>query len=157
MNYKEQADLCPENAFAQRVYIREIEQELSTLRAQLAEKDKKLKEQQGWTCFHCGATFTDEKCAREHFGTQQISEPACKIQGGAIHGILEALRDAEEQLARYYQEDSDVCRSMHAMTTKHAAQLRRCEELGYERGLIAAVDGERLQSQISTAEEKGHN
>jgi hypothetical protein len=127
------------------------QEECRALRAQLAEKDKQLAEQQkGWTCFHCGETFTDEKCAREHFGTQQLSEPACKIQGGAIHGILEALRDAEEQLARYYQEDSDVCRSMHAMATKHAAQLRRCEELGYERGLIAAVDGERLQSQLST-------
>ena len=22
----------------------------------------------GWTCFHCGETFIDEKKAREHFG-----------------------------------------------------------------------------------------
>jgi hypothetical protein len=32
---------------------------------------------------------------------------------------------------------------------KHARQIRRTEELRYEHGLKVAIDGERLQSQLS--------
>ena len=128
-------------------YIADIQE----LEAQLAAANQKLAEQQGWKCFHCGDTFTDEKDAREHFGTQQTSLPACRIEGGAVRGVLTALRDAEEQLARYYDEDGDVSRLMSKMTNRHTEQLRCAEEIGYERGLKDSA------TLLATARQTGRN
>lgn len=59
----------------------------------------------GWTCFHCGETFTDKGSAAEHFGPTPQWEPACV--DGARNGDGELLkrarsaeRDAEALAAR---------------------------------------------------------
>lgn len=54
----------------------------------------------GWTCFHCGDTFTTPGAARDHFGFNPSSDPACRIKVGAERGLLMALRTAEALLAR---------------------------------------------------------
>ncbi|KWN06348.1 hypothetical protein WT83_27070 [Burkholderia territorii] len=54
---------------------------------------------------------------------------------GAERGLLMALREAENRLARYMEEDTDLHRSMYQMQSRHADQLRIAEEAGYERGL----------------------
>lgn len=54
----------------------------------------------GWTCFHCGDTFTTPGAARDHFGFNPSSDPACRIKVGAERGLLMALRKAEALLAR---------------------------------------------------------
>lgn len=53
---------------------------------------------------------------------------------GEYH-LLVALRAAEEQLVSYRSEDGYILRAMQAMQADHAAELRREEEVGYERGM----------------------
>jgi hypothetical protein len=89
--------------------------------------------QHGWTCFHCGETFHSEARARDHFGADPQAEPACIIK--AELGLVVALREAEDQLARYRDEDSDKDRELARMAGDHATALRREEEQGYSRGL----------------------
>jgi len=91
----------------------------------------------GWTCFHCGETFTTPGSARDHFGGSIDAEPGCliRVQLGDERGLLYALRQAEADLARYRNEDSDTDRAMHAMRDDHQRALLREEEKGYARGL----------------------
>ena len=95
----------------------------------------------GWTCFHCGETFTTVGSARDHFGAAPTAEPGCmvRVSLGAERGLLMALREAEKRLARYMDEDTDLHRSMYQMQNRHADQLRVAEEAGYERGLRDAL------------------
>jgi hypothetical protein len=97
------------------------------------------KPEHGWTCFHCGETFKNTGCARDHFGALPTAQPGCllKVNLGAERGLLMALRKVEEQLARHIEEDTDLHRSIHAMQSRHADQLQTAEEAGYERGLRA--------------------
>lgn len=92
-----------------------------------------------WRCYHCGDVFTDDRCARLHFGRDEDSAPACQIKAGAEQGLLGALRDAEYAANDAQQamanECTDAARAYYAATTRHAAALRSVEELGYERGL----------------------
>ena len=52
----------------------------------------------GWTCFHCGETFKTPGGARDHFGSEPLAEPGCKIKAGEERGLLMALRRAEAEL-----------------------------------------------------------
>jgi hypothetical protein len=63
----------------------------------------------GWTCFHCGETFTTVGAARDHFGADQGAEPGCLIDRVALEeggkpergrGLLMALRKAEDEIAK---------------------------------------------------------
>jgi hypothetical protein len=60
----------------------------------------------GWTCFHCGETFTTPSSARDHFGCEPCADPACRIKVGEERGLVMALRKAEVELERYRNEDS---------------------------------------------------
>lgn len=88
----------------------------------------------GWTCFHCGETFTNRICARDHFGADETREAACQIKTSE-GGIIARLRTAEDMLSRYRIEDSDADRRYYAQQAEHASALRREEERGYERGV----------------------
>lgn len=88
-----------------------------------------------WRCFHCDEVFTTEVDARNHFGRDEGSTAACVIKAPGEFALLQALRNAEDELARYRSEDSDVLRAMWSMTSDHAVALRREEEKGYARAL----------------------
>lgn len=91
----------------------------------------------GWTCFHCGETFTTVGSARDHFGTDISDEPGCllKVGIGGERSLLAHLRKAEKELARHIEEDTDLHRTLYTMQSRHADALRSAEEAGYERGL----------------------
>lgn len=91
----------------------------------------------GWTCFHCGETFTTPSAAREHFGPTPNSEPGCcvKVRLGGERGLLNALRKAEARLAKYMDEDTELHQAMRAMQGRHFDALMAAEEAGYARGL----------------------
>lgn len=93
----------------------------------------------GWTCFHCGETFTTEGAARDHFGIDPSADLACRIKVGAERGLLMALRKAEFEIARRRDDDGPtvaaVVDEMRRMQSRHADALRDAEEAGYERGL----------------------
>lgn len=90
----------------------------------------------GWTCFHCGETFTSVGSARDHFGATPEAEPGCmiRVQYGEERGLLMALREAEQELARLRSEDRDA-EQFYRLNAEHTRALREAEERGYERGL----------------------
>jgi hypothetical protein len=94
----------------------------------LTNLDTYMPPEHGWTCFHCGETFTHQMAARLHFGASIHDEPKCQISA-------HKLRAMEQQLRRYQEEDTDLHREIARMKSDHASALRREEEKGYERGL----------------------
>ena len=90
-----------------------------------------------WRCFHCGDTFTraQERWAREHFGRDEGAQPVCLIRSAGESALLTALRNAQDELARYRAEDTDLMRALWVMQADHQVALRREEERGYEKGL----------------------
>lgn len=56
----------------------------------------------GWTCFHCGETFTTVGSARDHFGSTPSSQPGCmiRVQFGDERGLQMALRKVEDEVER---------------------------------------------------------
>lgn len=97
------------------------------------------REPSAWTCYHCGETFTDPNCAREHFGIGEYQDPGCleRVPNGE-RTLLAKLREQEERLNRYRAEDSDTDRAMYAMKADHAQALIREEEKGYAKGVADA-------------------
>lgn len=108
----------------------------------MSDKDY-LKPEHGWTCFHCGETFTTPGSARDHFGFDPTSNPACRIKLGAERGLIMELRKLEteiEDLRRLLHDDaSEAYRLYAAQGARHRTQLVAAEELGYERGLASAT------------------
>jgi hypothetical protein len=90
-----------------------------------------------WRCFHCDEVFSDADSAREHFGYSQMETPGCKlneIEGG----LLGIVRRQEEQLRKFYSEETASYREFYALGAEHSQALRREEEKGYARGLADA-------------------
>lgn len=94
-----------------------------------------------WRCFQCDEVFTDEACARLHFGEYQDCDPICKV--GA-----ERYRDLENQLAAYRSESDEATKEFYALGARHTTRLMREEEKGYERGL---ADGQALAAEYGPA------
>jgi hypothetical protein len=90
-----------------------------------------------WRCFHCGETFTrpQERWAREHFGARDGDTPVCLMRVPGEGSLLSALRKAQNELASYRNEDTELMRALSAMESDHAAALQREEDKGYARGL----------------------
>lgn len=68
-----------------------------------------------------------------HFGKSEHREAACTVD-------VAHLRDLEDQLRSYRNEDTELYRQIARMQSEHATALRREEEKGYERGLQGAQD-----------------
>ena len=93
-----------------------------------SEAIQKLREWEGWRCFHCDEVFHDHAEAEKHFGRRLVSTSACQVD-------LKRFREMELELQSYHNDDSAVLRQMAAMEREHATALRREEEKGYARGL----------------------
>lgn len=95
----------------------------------------------GWTCFHCGETFTTVGSARDHFGAAPDATPGCMVRValGGERGLLSALRRAEEECRKaweaVYNESTEAHKAMYAMQTRHTHALEQAEQAGYERGM----------------------
>lgn len=97
--------------------------------------DTYLRPAHGWTCFHCGETFTTRGGARDHFGMEQSADPACRIKIGEERGLVMALRRAEGLLARYKVAEGDIDRQHYAFLAAHDVARKDAEEAGYAKGL----------------------
>lgn len=106
----------------------------------MSETTERTTPEHGWTCFHCGENFKGAIKAADHFGVRPDQKPGCviKVERGGERGLLNALREAENLIARYMDEDSDIHRLMRQMQNKHNVALCDAEEAGYRRGLRAA-------------------
>ena len=84
----------------------------------------------------CKNNVTGAVDATANLYHDELQTPGCVavLRHGESHR-LDRIRDLEEQLQRYRNEDSDIIRWHAAKSADHAAALRHEEEKGYERGL----------------------
>jgi hypothetical protein len=63
----------------------------------------------GWTCFHCGETFTTPRTARDHFGTTPDEKPGCvlKVELGGQRGLIMELRRLQDENRKLHDDISD--------------------------------------------------
>ena len=111
------------------------EEEVERAAIRSASTTREAAPEEAWRCFFCGDTFTTQVDARNHFGTDQMAQTACQIKAAGEFALLQALRNAEDDLARYRAEDSDILRAMYSAAADHGTALKREEEKGYARGL----------------------
>mgnify|MGYP003385712531 CR=1 FL=1 len=108
----------------------------------------------GWTCFHCGETFTTTGSAQDHFGKTPQARPGCemKVILGGERGLLSALRRTEDQLARWQNEETDLHKMLAREQSRHGDALMAAEEAGYARGLndqtLAMAVAESYQNRV---------
>lgn len=87
-----------------------------------------------WRCFHCDAVLTHPTCAREHFGADESSEPACKLANSSMH-LIRYIRKLEAEVAQYRREDSHALRAIYSKESEYADAVRKAEERGYDKGV----------------------
>lgn len=120
--------------------IAKFETELLAAQTRAAVAERERDEAQScWKCFHCGEVFTDESCAKTHFGRDEQSQSACVIKAGAEGSLVQALRDSEAECANawaiIHNESSEAEKALMSAHARHAQQLAAAENLGYERGI----------------------
>lgn len=66
----------------------------------------------GWTCYHCGETFTEQATAAEHFGLEPGADPTCvrrfrHFKGGEYTFVCEATHsETMEKMVVYRSEEA---------------------------------------------------
>ena len=74
----------------------------------------------GWTCFHCGRTFIDEKLARIHFGERPTAVTKCSAMQEACEAALvydDAIRKCAgdpDRMASFCTAEGDDLDSLYA-------------------------------------------
>lgn len=81
-----------------------------------------------WRCFYCGDVFSTAETAEVHFGSFEGTRPICAV--GAEH-----YREMEAQLRSYQAEIDPASKTFYALGAKHAGEVRRAEEEGYNKGV----------------------
>lgn len=102
----------------------------------------------GWTCFHCGETFTTFGAARDHFGATPEAEIGClinKVRPGEERGLLMALRKSEaivEALrARVLVETIQSTKALEqALKQKNRAEAAEAREAALAGALEPLID-----------------
>lgn len=71
----------------------------------------------GWTCFHCGETFKQERQARWHFGATATARPGCMLRVDPFEerGFLKLFRREEERAAALEAENAALRRELEPL------------------------------------------
>ena len=105
----------------------------------MAEKTTYPQPRHGWTCFHCGETFTTPGGARDHFGFDCSCEPACRIKVGEERGLVMALRRAEQEVERLltalHNENTEALKALRRVQSQIGEHARAAEQSGYDKAL----------------------
>lgn len=89
-----------------------------------------------WRCFHCDDVFTNVTHAAAHFGIDQMQQPGCvKVLRNGENYLLDRIFTLQQELKRFYDEDSDIMRWRAAKSIQHSHELRSEEERGYNKGV----------------------
>lgn len=90
-----------------------------------------------WRCFHCDSTFdgteVGRRAAAAHFGAMDDT-PTCKIEEWH-QPLAEYVRELNNDLAEYRDDDSKVIRAMVIMASNKASEVRLAEERGYAKAI----------------------
>lgn len=63
----------------------------------------------GWTCFHCGETFTKPGSAADHFGDDPSQRPGCVMKlANGDRGLIMELRKAVRQGQRLADRNENL-------------------------------------------------
>lgn len=91
-----------------------------------AETDTYQPPEHGWTCFHCGETFTNAYRARDHFGADPSATPGCllKVEHGEERGLLMAFRRLELANERLRRDIEDETTSTKLFYARLKSELR---------------------------------
>lgn len=114
----------------------------------------------GWTCFHCGETFTTVGNAEDHFGATPIALPGCllKVQLGNERGMLMELRKLQEENTRLHTEISDEVWNDRAFYARLELDLmsygpfRKCKTIQDVFNLYDSMEGRALAAEERVAE-----
>lgn len=112
----------------------------------------------GWTCYHCGETFTTWGSAEDHFGKTPQDVAACKLGGerGLVMELRKAKAMAEEQLQRALQAERDIetleCR-VSALTAdfKSYKPFRNCSSANEAFFIYDSMEGRALAAEERVA------
>lgn len=116
-----------------------------------------------WRCFHCDELFTSERCARNHFGSNEDRKPACIIKAGGESSLVAALRDAEDQVEQWmmavHNENTESAKAYYAQQSRHREQITAIEVSAYEKGIkeVNAIVGEALVKLVDLYEKEYDN
>jgi hypothetical protein len=115
----------------------------------------------GWTCFHCGDTFKTPGAARDHFGFDMSTDPACRIKVGEERGLVMALRRLEQKYTKLLEDTCDeqgkIALEFYALGARHEIDKRKAEDEGYRKGLRdgraerSVLSGSNVALQVLTA------
>jgi hypothetical protein len=120
-----------------------------------------MQPEHGWTCFHCGETFTNHYQARQHFGDTPDKEPACQM--GATRedrAVLRRLRAAEITIDRLRVDIENDTSSTQAFYSKLEAQLqsykpfRGCRSIQDVFNVYDSMEGRALAAEELLAKKK---
>jgi hypothetical protein len=115
----------------------------------------------GWTCFHCGETFTTPGAARDHFGETPEETPGCvlKVEVGGERGLLLELRKTQQELTKLREEVSDESlfyREYHAKLASDiplvCAAFNKCSTLRDVFNVYDFMEGRALAAEESLAQ-----
>lgn len=128
--------------YAQKVCIDSLEARIAEMEAAargvipaVVTDGKYPKPKHGWTCFHCGDTFTTPGAARDHFGCEPSADPACKIKVGEERGLVMALRRAEVGKAELEKERDSLLLKIDWLEKERTQALASVEWALSERGI----------------------
>ena len=114
----------------------------------------------GWTCFHCGETFTTVGSARDHFGAQPDATPGCmlKVTFGDERGWLMELRKLEAAVERWRNDAFDETtfyREYHAKLESDirstAPAFKNCRSLRDMFNVFDSMEGRALAAEERAA------
>ena len=88
-----------------------------------------------WRCFHCDEVFMNGDEARLHFGNSLDALPVCQVDAAKLRELEQQLRDKEDQLRSYREEDTELHQQIRSIESQHDTAIRRAEESGYAKGL----------------------
>lgn len=100
----------------------------------------------GWTCFHCGETFTTVGSATDHFGAEIGATPGCllRVQLGDERGWLMQFRRLEADLIELrHQRDvaNDEAESLAGQLMAWATRFPGCRTVHAAFNLYDSMEG----------------
>ncbi len=102
-----------------------------------------------WRCFHCDQVFTSERWAREHFGNDLYSYPACRIKDHEGH-LIDYVRKLEAEIHDHRTENHKVLLAAYSMQMDAQRMVPEAEQRGYDKGVSEALDMVRSTSPKDT-------
>lgn len=119
--------------------IASAQEELRSMRDELAALLLTAGPQETWRCFHCEEVFTDKAEAREHFGSDEWKTPACRLSADSVKKLRE-LENANTELRRENDRVDNDARLWHESEADRVRRIGHCQWWQH----VDSLEGEKL-------------